>query len=205
MDNDSVTVWIRSLSTEEGEEAAQRLWEHYFERLVRLARKRLGPGKRRMSDEEDVVLSAFDSFCRGAAAGRFPRLEDRDDLWKLLVRITCRTAYDHQKRECRDKRGGGAVRGNSAFSADLKAEGCGGIEQVMGHEPTPEFAAQVVEEYEQLLGQLEDDVLREIAVLRLESYSVAEIGQRLGCSLRTVKRRLAIIRQRWEEEGDEPI
>ena len=36
-----------------------------------------GPGRRRMSDEEDVVLSAFNSFYRGAAAGRFPRLEDR--------------------------------------------------------------------------------------------------------------------------------
>ena len=70
----------------------------------------------------------------------------------------------------------------------------------MGREPTPEFAAQVAEEYEQLLEQLEDDSLREIAVMRLENYSVAEIGQQLGCSLRTVKRRLAIIRERWEDQ-----
>lgn len=158
-----------------------------------------------MSDEEDVVLSAFDSFCRGAAAGRFPRLEDRDDLWKLLVQITCRTAYDHQKHEHRQKRGGGAVRGNSAFSSHPETDGFGGIEQVMGHEPTPELAAQIAEEYDRLLGQLEDQALREIALLRLESYSVAEIGQRLGCSLRTVKRRLAIIRQRWEGEGNDPV
>jgi RNA polymerase sigma factor (sigma-70 family) len=204
MHNDPVTIWMRNLCCQRGEEAAQRLWEHYFERLVRLARKKLGPGKRRMSDEEDVVLSAFDSFCRGAAAGRFPSLDDRDDLWKLLVQITCRTAYDHQKHERRQKRGGGAVRGNSAFSSHPETDGCGGIEQVMGREPTPEFAAQAIEEYDRLLGQLEDESLRQIAVLRLESYSVAEIGQRLGCSLRTVKRRLAIIRQRWEERSNDP-
>jgi RNA polymerase sigma factor (sigma-70 family) len=198
MDNDPVTTWLRNLSTEGGEEAAQRLWERYFERLIRLARKKLGPGKRRMSDEEDVVLSAFHSFFRRAAAGRFPRLEDREDLWKILVRITVRKAFDHQKHEYRQKRGGGAVRGDSIFRSDGESEGCGGIEQVMGREPTPEFAAQVVEEYERLLGRLEDDTLREIAILRLESNSVAEIGQQLGCSLRTVKRRLAIIREQWE-------
>ena len=170
----------------------QHLWEQYFARLIRLARKKLGPGRRRMSDEEDVVLSAFNSFYQRAVIGRFPRLEqDREDLWKILVKITARKAFDHQKHEHRQKRGGGAVRGNSVFRSDGQSESCGGIEQVMGREPTPDFAAQVVEEYEQLLGQLGDDSLREIATLRLENYSVAEVAQRLGCSLRTVKRRLA--------------
>jgi RNA polymerase sigma factor (sigma-70 family) len=199
MNNDPVTVWIRNLSTGSGEEAAQHLWEQYFSRLIRLAQKKLGPGRRRMSDEEDVVLSAFNSFYRRAAAGRFPRLEDREDLWKILVKITARKAFDHQKHEYRQKRGGGAVRGNSVFRCAGQSESCGGIEQVIGREPTPEFAAQVVEEYEQLLGQLDDDSLREIAILRMENYSVAEVAQRVGCSLRTVKRRLALIRERWEE------
>ena len=45
---------------------------------------------RRAADEEDVALSAFDSFCRGAEQGRFPQLDGRDDLWHLLVVITVR-------------------------------------------------------------------------------------------------------------------
>src|SRR5438105_897393 len=72
--------------------AIQRLWEAYFPRLVGLARKKLKEVPRRAADEEDVALSAFDSFCDGAARGRFPQLADRDDLWHVLVTITARKA-----------------------------------------------------------------------------------------------------------------
>src|ERR1043165_1882401 len=83
----SITRWIGQLKAGDPV-AAQLLWERYFRRLVGLARKKLDGAPRRMADEEDVALSAFDSFCRGAEHGRFPRLEDRDDLWRLLVVIT---------------------------------------------------------------------------------------------------------------------
>ena len=51
------------------------------------------------ADEEDVALSAFDSFCRGAQRGRFPQLDDRDNLWRLLVVITSRKAVDLAQHE----------------------------------------------------------------------------------------------------------
>jgi hypothetical protein len=77
----SVTRWIDLVgSPDRADQAAQKLWEHYFERLVQLARARLRSSPLRAADEEDVALSAFDSFCRGAAAGRFPDLAGRDDL-----------------------------------------------------------------------------------------------------------------------------
>jgi hypothetical protein len=62
-------------------EGAQRLWEAYFHRLVRLACQRLGQSPRREADEEDVALSAFKSFVLRAEQGKFPNLDDRDDLW----------------------------------------------------------------------------------------------------------------------------
>ena len=71
--NDSVSAWIVQLKGGDPD-AAQRLWERYFHRLVGLARKRLQNAPRRAADEEDVALSAFASFCQGAAQGRFPRL-----------------------------------------------------------------------------------------------------------------------------------
>ena len=37
---------------------------------------------------EDVVVDAFDSLCRGVQAGRFPNLDDRDDLWQVLMLLT---------------------------------------------------------------------------------------------------------------------
>src|SRR3954452_19706131 len=107
----SVTHWIQALRGGDPG-AAQKLWERYFPRLVGLARARLQGARRRAEDEEDVALSAFDSFCRGAREGRFPRLADRNDLWRLLVVLTARKAVDLLQREGRLKRG--PVRGESA-------------------------------------------------------------------------------------------
>ena len=78
----SVTHWIAQLKAGEPR-ASQEVWERYFERLVRLARKKLGRTPRRAADEEDAVISAFNGFLRGVEERRFPRLDDRDDLWRV--------------------------------------------------------------------------------------------------------------------------
>ena len=196
---DSIANWL--VGVKGGDPAAaQALWERYFQRLVGLARKRLRGARRREADEEDVALSAFDSFCRGAAAGRFPQLGDRDDLWRLLVVITARKAADLREREGRLKRGGGKLRGESALS-DPAAPHDGGLEQVVGGEPTPAFAAEVAEECRRLLDKLGDDELRSIAVWKMEGYSNEQIAERLGRALATVERRLRVIRKLWENDG----
>src|SRR3954469_4560656 len=99
----SVTYWVEQLKAGH-RDVAQRLWQDYHSQLVRLARKKLGDLPRRAADEEDVALSAFDSFCRAAEVGRFPQLADRDDLWQVLVLITARKACDLRQHEGRDKR-----------------------------------------------------------------------------------------------------
>jgi DNA-directed RNA polymerase specialized sigma24 family protein len=190
----SVTFWLRQL--EAGDPAAaQPLWERYFAQLVRLASVRLHGARRGMADEEDAALSAFDSFCRGAAAGRFPQLIDRNNLWSLLVTLTARKAIDLANHEGRLKRRG---RGGSPPPGD--AEGERGLEQVAGREPTPAFAAQVAEEYRRLLEQLDDGELRDIAVWKMEGDSNAEIARKLGCAEVTVERRLRLIRKHWGKE-----
>jgi DNA-directed RNA polymerase specialized sigma24 family protein len=197
----SVTHWIQELRAGDPA-AAQKLWQRYFRRLVGLARQKLRAMPRRAADEEDVALSAFDSFCQGAARGRFPTLRDRDNLWHLLVTITARKALLLRRHERRDKRGGGHVRGDSAFqfaAEDGAAEA--DVEQIIGHAPTPEFAAQTAEEYQRLLARLTDASLRSIAVWKMEGYRNDEIAARLGCVPRTVERKLAVIRTVWGQ-GD---
>src|SRR5436305_7825765 len=110
----SVTRWIGGLKAGD-QEAARLLWRRYFEGLVRLARRRLEGSRRAAAceDEEDAALSAFHSLCTGAAGGRFDRLQDRDDLWKLLVVITARKAIDQVERQRRQRRGGGRVVGEA--------------------------------------------------------------------------------------------
>jgi DNA-directed RNA polymerase specialized sigma24 family protein len=47
------------------------------------------------------------------------------------------------------------------------------------------------------------DDLRQVARLRLEEYTNGEIAGRLGCSERTVERKLVLIRGFWEETAAE--
>jgi DNA-directed RNA polymerase specialized sigma24 family protein len=193
-DDNSVSVWLEPLKKGDPQ-AAQQLWNRYYEQLVRLARRKLQGASRRVADEEDVALSAFHSFCEGAAHGKFPQLDDRDNLWRVLVIITARKASRLAEHERRQKRGGGTLRGESVFLSeddDVSA----GIQQVVGDEPTPEFAVQVAEEHHRLLSKLDED-LRQIAQWKLEGYTNEEIAQRAKRGVRTIQRKLNIIQREW--------
>jgi len=197
-DEGSITLWIGGLKAGD-QHAAQPLWERYFQRLVGLARARLRASARPgvVEDEEDAALSAFDSLCTGAMLGKFPLLADRDDLWRLLVVITARKAQDQLQRRRARKRGGGTVIAES----DLAGPGGPdvGFDQVVGREPTPEFAAMVAEQCCRLLEVLGDDNLRRVATLKMEGHTGEEIAEKLGCSLRTVANKLKLIRMTWEQ------
>ncbi|MDR3637613.1 MAG: ECF-type sigma factor [Isosphaeraceae bacterium] len=171
-------------------DAAERLWVTYIQRLVGLARIKMGSAARRAADEEDVALSAFDSFCRRAEQGRFPRLADRDDLWQLLVVLTERKAIDLMRREGRKVRGEGRV-------VSLSDEVIPVANILLDPGPTPEFAAQAAEEFRHLLALLTDDSLRNVAVWKMEGYTNKQIAGRLGCIEQTVERKLRSIRQIW--------
>lgn len=197
--DDGPTKWIEQIA-EGNEEAAQRLWETYYDRLVGLVRKKLADTPRRVADEDDVVLSAFNSFCRRAADGEFPKLADGDGLWRLFMTIANRKAVAYLRYMHRQKRGGGAVRGESAFAEQNAndSQPDPGIEQVASPEPTPEFAAQMAEQCEVLFKALDDSSLRVVAVMKLEGFNNEEIGQSLECSIATVERKLARVRKKWE-------
>ncbi len=197
----SVTQWIGGLRAAQ-ESAATELWKHFYVRLIGLARKKLRASSKRVVDEEDVVLSAFETFFRRAKEGQFPRLADRDDLWQVLVAITERKAINQLRSEGRLKRGGGNVRGESVFLREDMSGVTPSMDQTVGHEPTPEFAAIVAEDFQRLLEALGDDELREIALLKLEGCSNLEIATKIKRSVPTVERRLKLIRRKWREEFD---
>jgi DNA-directed RNA polymerase specialized sigma24 family protein len=192
----SITDWIDKLKAGDPV-AAQHLWERYFQRLVGLARKHLQRQRPRAADEEDVALSAFASFCRGAEAGRFPQLADRDNLWRLLVVLTARKASHLLRDEGRQKRGGKVVAlPEPVASSDTE----GDLEQLLSREPAPEFAAQVAEEYQRILAELGDRTLQAVVSWKMEGYTNEEIARKLDCTPRSVYRKLCIIRGLWEKE-----
>jgi len=176
-------------------EAVRLLWQRYYPRLVALARKKLQSTSRRVADEEDAALSAFDSFCRRAEQGQFPDLKERDGLWALLVVLTARKAANLVRHHQSEKRGAGQVKGDSALRPADGSSSAAGFDAVPDDAPTPEEAAILAEEVEHLLSRLHDPRLRQAAVWKLEGYSNAEIAARQGCSEPTVERRFAIIRR----------
>lgn len=201
MSENSVTRWVCALK--EGDAvAAQLLWERYHRRLIGLAREKLRYARRREADEEDVVQNAFHSFFRGVVAGRYPQLDDRDNLWRLLVVITARKAVDQLALEHAKKRGGGTVGGESRMNFGDSTWNENAIEQVVGAEPTPEFAAQVAEEYQLLLDRLGDETLEKVAVAKMEGLTNDEIAERISCSRRSVARKLEAIRIIWSGEPE---
>ncbi len=100
---------------ERAPEEAEQIWAEFFPRMLRLAKAKLGGMQLRTFDEEDVALSAMNSFFRGKNEGRFERLDSRDEMWRLLATITARKVTAQRRRALSDKRGGGATRGESIF------------------------------------------------------------------------------------------
>ena len=192
LDPGSVTLLLERLRAGDPEvsaDATARLWARYFGALMELARKRLPGTARRAADEEDIALSALDSFCRGEAAGRFPDLGDRDALWRLLATITLRKVRDAIEYEGRKKRGAGRA-----------GESTGVLDELLARDPSPEMAAQLADLLRHLIDRLGDEVMRRLAELKLQGHTEEEMAAELSVSPRTVRRKLELIRRLWEHE-----
>lgn len=180
---DDVTVWLAQLK--QGDEAAvQRVWEHYFVRLIGLARRTLAGAPQGARDEEDVAQSAFKSFYFRAQAGKFPKLEDRDDLWKLLMTIALRKSFRNRRKDMKQ------VCSDPQILADEIASGS----------PTAEAGALVTDELRRLFQKLEYPVLSAVAFMKLEGLTNRQIASSLDISVATVERKLQVIRHLWADE-----
>jgi DNA-directed RNA polymerase specialized sigma24 family protein len=193
----SVTRWIERLRNDDPQ-AAQVLWERFLERMLVVARQRLGGASRRVADEEDVVVVAFERFLHGVRQGRFPVLNNRDDLWSVLFTLTVRQAGRQARDQQRQVRGGGAVRGDSALRSPA-----GDPLEIPAGDPTPAEAVAMQETFAHLLDGLGSDELRRIALARMEGHSTAEIAGQIGRAEVTVQRRLRLIRELWQRLEEE--
>lgn len=179
-------------------EAAERLWDRYYRQLTALAKRQLDSSKGRVADEEDVVVSVFDTLFRGIQEGRFSQLRDRSDLLCILIAITRQKVANVGRREGCQKRGGGRTRNESQLQGDTTVGFS--LDTLCREEPTPDFLAAFNEEHARLMATLPDRNLRQIATWTLEGYSALEIAEKLGVSARTIQRKLLLIRTIWSQE-----
>ena len=198
---DEITVWIQELADSQRENTS-KIWNRYYQQLVAVARKKLRSMPRRHLDEEDIATDALNSLFAGIEAGRFPDLNDREDLWKLLLTITARKAGKAIRSNLTEKRGGGQIRGESIFANPDQSHV--GLANILGPEPSPELAEDITQQCRDLLSRLDDPVLETIAVKKLEGFSNEEIATALEVATRTVERKLKRIRALWSDAGMEP-
>lgn len=185
----------------QGDPAAQQeLWDRYMKRLIRIVCTRIVSGKTQHSDAEDIVVRAYQAFLSGVSDNRFQELNDRNDVWQILVMLTRRKAIERHRFDSAKKRGANNVRTESVF-ADDSHFGVG-IEQIADTEPTPEFAALLHDEVLDKLSKLNDTTKRDIIILKMKGLSNSQIADQLKISNRSVQRKLQLIFDIWSKELD---
>ncbi len=213
-DTNSITQWIEGVRQDDSV-AVQMLWNAYFEQLVRLARQQMDGARKGVVDEEDVALSAFNSFCQAARKGRFTQLVGRESLWPLLVSITAHKSVDAIRAENRKKRGGtggpisiaGSESERGAPYAARRVELNSAVE-FLDRGPTPEAAAELKDLFQWFMVQLDntgDLLLRRIALMKLEGASTTEIAKALGVARRTIERKQKLIHHLLKERSDSEL
>ena len=190
----SVTLLLDQLKQRDPD-AARKIWRRYFERLIPLARAKL-PSTSRHQDEEDILVSVFDRFFRAVEEERFQKLDDREDLWSVLVLLTDRKVADEYRNANAQKRGSGKVKNVSSLT-QLDAS-C--VREIAEMNPSPEYLVSFNETLARALQRLDSGSTREVAILRMEGYQNREIAVKLGIGISSVERKLRVIREVWRNE-----
>jgi RNA polymerase sigma-70 factor, ECF subfamily len=185
---------LRSPDTRQRDEAARVIWDHFEARLRSLVRRHLDNRIRRREDEQDILQSMYASFCHGQLEGKdTPR--SRQELWKLLVRITLCKVINTANRHlaaCRDVR---RERPAAARRDDSSLFPLWMLDHVDRMQAAPDERLAAIEELERLLQALPED-LRQVVLWKLDGYTNAEISAMLGRTVRCVELKLQLIRKR---------
>jgi len=199
----SVTEILEAFKT--GDPASrEQICKKYFGDVALAARKHLlrRGSKRRAADEYDVAVSVFDGLFDAIERGKFPRLDDRKDLWRILLHLTAKRSKNLVRYERAQKRGCGKVRGDSVFAVGDDDTGFG-LDKAAHATPTNEEIVDLLDTIVFLFGE-EDSEYHEILRLKLAGFTNDEIAEETGLSVATVERRLRDIRHRWLSlESDE--
>ncbi len=160
------------------DDAATALYERYADRVKWFVQSRASDQLKHQVEPEDIVQSIFKSVFRGMESRGYEAPEG-GTLWHLIAVVAIHKVRKNVSRRLaamRDVR-----RTESLESLDF--------EQAGAFESKQEMEVAVREAIECLSPQ-EQTVVN----LRMQNYSVEEIAKQIGCSPRTVERRLQQVR-----------
>jgi RNA polymerase sigma factor (sigma-70 family) len=189
----SVTILLNQVKDDISSEAAQKLFERYIRQLEWVARGKMGGLKHTVSDEEDFAVTVLGQFFLGVRSGRFPKLNDRHDLWQILLLIMNPSHTDAFRRNQRKELGESAI-----VAATPDGSEVGGVGDLVATAVTPKDLAEWEDQIRHLLAQLPQEKWRQVALWKLEQRTNSEIARLLKCSVRQVERILEAIREQWQ-------
>lgn len=161
------------------ESAARELFDRYCEKLLQLARRRIGQRMASRLDPEDAVQSAFRTFFARVKTNQFS-FRGESDLFKLLVRLTVNKTLRQIAHHRAAKRNPGKETGQGPDDEGL-------LDQLVDTDPRPEVQVAVLEEFSRFVGQL-PEFDRKVLELKFEGHTTAEIAEKLGSYERKIRR-----------------
>lgn len=196
----SVSLWIQAYKEDGDQEAFTALWRRYIDGLLEVARTKLGSIPRRVANEDDIAQAVFASLHDAVQKGHYPDLNDRGDLWQILLNLAERKAIDWKRFMGRDRRDFRRTEGESAGGkiSSSESQSGAGMTNFACPEPTPEVVAELRDQINHLLGKLPEDQ-RRVALQKLRSFTNEDIATQTDCVPRTVERKLQMIRKAWSE------
>lgn len=184
----SVTLLLQGVCDVD-EAKTQAFWDIFFPKLVRLANQIL----RSHQDAEDAAQEALVKFWTRATSQKVSTDTNRFGIWAFLTKITTRQAFDFLKERSRKKRGGGKVLAESEINAMIGQDDWD-LDHMIGDLSFHAFDMVIYE----FLGALSEET-RAILVWKMMGYTNAEISEKLGCSDKTIQRKIRRIRELVEK------
>ena len=170
--------------------AAHELWRRYFTQLHHVAKKNFGDSHSPEADEEDAASMAFHAMLDGFKSGRFAKINNRDEFWRMVVTITKRNVVKIQRRNKTLKRGG-----------DKRKAGERPEELQDRKDRDSEALVDLSDTIRSVVAGLPNENCRQVFFLRIAGHNISEIVEETGLSERTVKRQLDTIRKFWKKKN----
>ena len=190
-DTGSVSNWLKELKIGD-QNAVEAIWNRYYQRVVEFAIQKMKMNPDRAVDGEDIAQLTMHRFCLNATSGNYPDLDDRQQLWDLLVVYTLNRIRKHL-RECNRTKRSGMHRVVFEFKRS----------QVLQDLRSPEAPTIMADMVQSWLDRLDREdpsgQLKQIAIWSMEDISGTEIARIMKKRKSAILQQIRLIRLLWEE------
>jgi DNA-directed RNA polymerase specialized sigma24 family protein len=154
--------------------------------------------ERKSGCSKDIATDVLMKISRDLTAGRHRQLNNRQDLWILLISIVNEHIVQHRKDRIPQ---GGSIPQELSIT-DYLSNCEQDLEFLLSKGNRYGSLQEILDRFEDLISIVKDKQSKEVAILKLQGYSNREIGSQLGIVGKTVDRKVNKIISRWKHYLD---